>query len=206
MNARAGLLLATVLALAGCTGSLLESKGEAPEAYRLQGEALADRGGRLPVALAVERPSASPALDSERIAVVQPDHRFDYFAGVRWSEPAPEMLQQQLVRALAADGRFAAVVAAPSRVPAELLLDVELRRFEATYAAAGTTPQVRVEMHVSLIEPRQARRVTSFIAAGSATAAANRRASVVEAFELATSEAMRKAVDAVREAVPAPPR
>jgi hypothetical protein len=61
-------------------------------------------------------------------------------------------------------------------------------------------------MHVSLIEPRQARRVTSFIAAGSATAAANRRASVVEAFELATSEAMRKAVDAVREAVPAPPR
>ena len=123
MNPRAGLLLALVLPLAACTGSLLESSADAPETYRLAGATLADRGGRQPVALAVSRPRAAPALDTERIAVVRSDSRFDYYAGVRWSEPAPQMLQQMLVRGLAADGRFEAVVAAPSRVPADLLLD-----------------------------------------------------------------------------------
>jgi cholesterol transport system auxiliary component len=201
MNARPGLLLALVLALAGCAGSLLESSAEAPETYRLAGATLPDRGGRLPLAISVARPGAAPALDTDRVAVVQPDSRFDYFAGVRWSEPAPQMLQQLLVRALADDGRFEAVLAAPSRAPADLLLDVELRRFEAVYAADGSAPQVRVEMQVSLVDPRRAQRRASFVAAGSATAAANRRAPVVAAFEAATAEAVRAAVEQVRAAV-----
>lgn len=199
MNARAGMLPVLVLALTGCAGSLLESSAEAPETYRLSGEALVDRGGRLPLALGVARLGASPALDTERIAVVRPDSRFDYFAGLRWSEPAPQMLQQQLVRALAADGRFAAVVATPSRVPADLLLDVELRRFETVYATGGGAPVVRVEMQVSLLDPRKAQRISSAVVATSAAADDNRRAAVMTAFERATAEAMRAAVDQVRE-------
>ena len=62
MNARAGLLAVVALALTGCTGSLLESSAEAPATYRLEGEALADRGARLPLALGVARPRAAQAL------------------------------------------------------------------------------------------------------------------------------------------------
>ncbi len=200
MNAWTGSVLALSLALAGCAGSLLESSAAAPETYRLAGVSLPDRGERMQLAISVARPGAAPALDTDRIAVVQPDSRFDYFAGVRWSEPAPQMLQQQLVRALADDGRFEAVVAAPSRVPADLLLDVELRRFEAVYAADGAAPVVRVEMQVSLVDPRKARRLASFIATASATAEANRLAPVIAAFDRATSEAVRSAVDQVRAA------
>jgi len=152
----------------------------------------------LSLAIGVARPGAAPALDTDRVAVVQSDSRFDYFAGVRWSEPAPQMLQQQLVRALAADGRFEAVVAVPSRVPADLLLDVELRRFEAVYAADGSAPVVRVEMQVSLVDPRKARRLASFVAAASSPADENRLAPVVAAFDRATAEAVRSAVDQVR--------
>lgn len=202
MNARAGLLAVVALALAGCAGSLLESNAEAPETYRLEGEALADRGARLPLALGVARPRAAQALDTDRIAVVRPDSRFDYFQGLRWSEPAPQMLQQQLVRALVDDGRFAAVVAAPSRVPSDLLLDVELRRFEAIYSNGADAPEIRVEMQVSLVEPRAARRVASFVASGSATATDNRRPAVIASFERASAEAVRMAVDQVREAAP----
>lgn len=190
--------IVAMLLLTACAGSLLESSAEAPATYRLEGEALADRGGRLPVALAVSRPRAPPALDGDRIAVVRGDSRFDYFAHVRWSEPAPSMLQQMLVRGLSEDGRFEAVVAAPSRVPADLLLDVELRRFEAVYPRDGGTPVVRAELQVSLVDPRQARRLASFAAAGEAVAADNRRPAVIEAFERATAEAVREAVDAVR--------
>jgi len=198
MNAWTGPVLALSLALAGCAGSLLESSAEAPDTYRLAGEPLSDRGGRLPLAVSVARPGSAPALDTDRVAVVQPDSRFDYFTGIRWSEPAPQMLQQQLVRALAADGRFEAVVAAPSRVPADLLLDVELRRFEAVYATENGAPEVRVEMQVSVVDPRKSRRLASFVAAASAAAGTNRRGPVIAAFERATAEAVRSTVDQVR--------
>ena len=204
MKASSGLLPLLALALAGCTGSLLESNAEAPEVYRLQGEALADRGERLPLALGVGRLRSAPSLETERIAVVQPDSRFDYYQGMRWSEPAPQMLQQQLVRALSADGRFATVVAVPSRVPADLLLDVELRRFEAVQATSGAAPAVRVELQVSLVDARKAERLASFAASGTATATAHRRTEVVAAFERATGEAVRVVVDRLRDAQPAP--
>ena len=153
----------------------------------------------MPLAIGVARPRAAEALDTERIAVVGPDSRFDYFEGLRWSEPAPQMLQQQLVRALVADGRFEAVVAGPSRVPPDLLLDVELRRFEAIYRTGAAAPEIRVEMQVSLVAPREGRRVASFVAAGSAVATEDRRSAVIASFERAAAEAVRIAVEQVRE-------
>lgn len=204
MKSRSVRMAVAVLALtlAACTGSLLQSSAEAPETYRLEGRALADRGEPLPLALAVSRPRAPAALDTDRMAVVQADSRFDYFAGVRWTEPAPQMLQQLLVGALTADGRFATVISTPSRVPADLLLDVELRRYEAVYTADGVAPTVRVAMQVTLVSTRPPRRVASFPAEGSATAAENRRAAVVAAFEAATAQAVEAAVNGVRTATP----
>jgi len=195
----ATMLVAAVLCT-GCVGSLLESGNEAPEVYRLAGVRLQDRGDPLPLALAVAPPRAAASLDTERIAVVQPDSRFDYFSGVRWAEPAPQMLQQLLVRALAADGRFATVVAAPSRVPADLTLDVELRSFEAVYAGGAAVPLVSVQMQVTLVDARKARRLASFVVRAESGAADNRRTAVLEAFERATAEALQETVVRLREA------
>lgn len=199
MKTLATMLMAAVLCT-GCVGSLLESGNEAPEVYRLAGASLDDRADPLPLALAVAPPRASASLDTERIAVVQPDSRFDYFSGVRWAEPAPQMLQQLLVRALAADGRFATVVAAPSRVPADLSLDVELRSFEAVYAGGAGVPVVRVEMQVTLVDARKAQRLASFVVRAEAAAADNRRAAVLESFERATAQALQDTVVRLREA------
>jgi cholesterol transport system auxiliary component len=195
----ATMLVAAVLCT-GCIGSLLESDKEAPEVYRLVGAALQDRGEPLALALAVAPPRASAALDTERIAVVQPDSRFDYFSGVRWAESAPQMLQQLLVRALAADGRFATVVAAPSRVPADLALDVELRSFEAVYADEAGEPLVQVEMQVTLVDARKARRLASFVVQTESRAVDNRRAALLEAFERATTDALQETVVRLRDA------
>lgn len=199
MKTLATLLIAAVLC-AGCFGSLLESSNEAPEIYRLAGATLQDRGETLALALAVAPPRTASSLDTERIAVVQPDSRFDYFSGVRWAEPAPQMLQQMLVRALATDGRFATVVAAPSRVPTELTLDVELRRFEAVYAGGAGPPLVRVEIQVTLVDARKAQRVASFVVGTESRAAADRRGAVLDAFERAAAEALEATVARLREA------
>lgn len=182
------------LALQGCAGSLLRSDTPAAEGYRLdvtrvESTAAAAPTGQAPaLALAVGRPRAPDALDTNRIAVAPGGSRFDYYAGVKWAEPAPQMLQQNLVAALEASGRFAGVVAAPARLPAELMLDVELRHFEATAAAADAAPVVHVQVQASLVDARRAQRVTSFVSEARVTAAANRRDAIVQAFERANAQ------------------
>ena len=192
------LLFATVVG-AGCVGSALESKREAPEVYRLAAPTLPDAGAPLPAALAVGRPRAAAALDTDHIAVSGPQTRFDYYAGVRWAEPAPLMLQQALVQALAADGRFATVVATPSRVPVEYALDVELRSFEAASNGEGA-PVVRVALQVTLLDSRKGTRVTSFPADAQVAAASERRADVLAAFDAATQQVIGSVVASVRAA------
>lgn len=186
------------LATTGCAGSLLATHGDAPQTYRLAAPAASSGGAALDAALSVARPRAASALDTERIAVVLPGSGFDRFAGVRWAEPAPQMLQQMLVEAFSADGRFASTVAAPSRVPTRYLLDIELRRFAAYYAQAGAAPEVRVQWQVTLVDTQSGARIASFVEETTAKAAENRRGAVVAAFEAATSAAVRDTVARVR--------
>jgi cholesterol transport system auxiliary component len=188
---RLALVLFLSVLSTGCASALLGPTGEAADVYRLEIGAAAGGAERLPLALGVARPRAAASLDTDRIAVVQPDSRFDHFAGVRWSEPAPQMLQALIVRALQSEGRYEVIVATPSRVPADLLLDVELRRFEAVYASGVESPTVRVEFLATLVDTRRARRVSSFVASAEALAASNRRSGVLEAFERATAESVR---------------
>jgi len=193
-----------VLLLAGC-GGLLKSDTPQPETYRLGSvhasadNAAATLTGTPPLALTVARPRAAAALDSERIAVVSGGNRFDYYAGVRWAEPAPQMLQQNLVAALARSGRFAGVFAAPARVPSELMLDIELRRFEAD-ATAGEAPVVHVVLQASLVDARRAQRVASFTSEAAVAADGSRRAAIIAAFDRASAQAVNDVVVRVGEA------
>ena len=203
---RLPLVMALALSCTGCAGSLLGPSGEAPEIYRLEVADAAGGAARLPLALGVARPRAAVSLDTERIAVVQADNRFDYFAGVRWSEPAPQMLQAVIVRVLQSDGRYEVVVAAPNRVPTDRLLDLELRRFEAVYAAGGAAPTVRVEFQATMVDPRQVRRVSSIVASSEVAAADNRRDAVLDAYQRATAEAVHALAVWLREVEPNPAR
>ena len=191
---RIATLLAAVSLCTACVGDALRSDADAPDRYRLEGPAVEPGGTGLPLAIAIARPRAPSSLDTDRIAVTTPGHGFDYLAGARWADPAPQMIQQFLVGALTAEAHFATAVAAPSRVPADLLLDVELRRFEAAYSNVDAPPTVVVEFGVNLVDPRRGLRVASFRSAASVAAARNDRAAVVAAFEQATEQVVRDAV------------
>jgi cholesterol transport system auxiliary component len=157
-------------------------------------------GAAVPLVLMVGRPRAAGPLDTDRIAIAPGGSRFDYYAGVRWSQTAPQMVQQTLVDALTSDGHFEAVLAAPAFVPAELLLDVELRRFEAVAAGVESAPVAHVQVQASLVDSRRAVRVASFLSEASATASDNRMGAVVAAFDAATAKVVQEIVQRVREA------
>lgn len=199
-------VVAALVLCTGCASSVLTSGNEPPETYRLEAPALAAAGDPLSLALGVARPRSVSSLDTERIAVVHAGGGFDYFAGMRWADAAPQMVQSLLVRAFTADGRFATTVASPSRIPTDLLLDVELRSFEAVYATADAAPRVRVELLATLVDSRKGTRLASFLASSEAPAERNRRAEVVAAFGVASGEALQTVVARVRDATGALPR
>ena len=160
----------------------------------------ADPEPALPLVLLVGRPRAAGPLDTDRIAIAPGGSRFDYYADVRWAQTAPQMLQQTLVDALTSDGHFEAVLAAPAFVPAELLLDLELRRFEAVAAGVDSAPVAHVQVQASLVDRRRGVRVASFLSEASATASDNRMGPVVAAFDAATMQVVQHIVQRVREA------
>ena len=188
------------LLLGGCAGSLLQSDAKVPDTFRLGFDAAtaAATASATPsiagLAIAVARPRAAAAIDTDRIAVLAAGNRFDYYADARWAESAPQMLQQNLVSALAATAQFGGgVMTAPARVPTELLLDVELRRFEAVTAGAdaassGAAPVVHVQVQVSLVDSRRVARVTSFVSEAAVPASENRLSAVVAAFNRANAQ------------------
>jgi cholesterol transport system auxiliary component len=187
------LVLLAAFAGTGCVGKALQSDHEIPTVVRLDVPVMQPGGAALPGAIAVARPRAPSSLDTDRVAVRQPALGFDYYLGLRWSEAAPEMLQRLLVATLAADGRFAATYAAPARVPAEYLLDVELRRFEAEYADPDAAPTVRVEAQFTLVATAGRKRLASFTLEASEVAQQNRQAAVVAAFDRAVARMLQDA-------------
>jgi cholesterol transport system auxiliary component len=134
---------------------------------------------------------------------VGPATRFDYYADVRWAEPAPLMLQHLLVQALAADRSFATVVAEPSSVPTEYGLEIELRRFEAENEGSGP-PVVQIAVQVTLLDSRRGARLASFPATASVAAQGDRRADVLTAFDAATHQVIASIVATTRSAAQAP--
>jgi cholesterol transport system auxiliary component len=196
------LVLLATLAGSGCVGKALQSDHEIPTVVSLRVPAVQPGGAALPGAIAVARPRAPSSLDTERVAVRQPDLGFDYYLGLNWSEPAPEMLQRLLVATLAADGRFAATYAAPARVPAEYLLDVELRRFEAEYAEPEAAPTVRVEAQFTLMASVGRKRLASFTLEAREVALQNRQGAIVAAFDRAVGRMLQEAALRLRAVEP----
>ena len=198
------------LLLGGCAGSLLQSDARTPDTFRLDFTAATATASATPsnsgLALAVARPRAASALDTDRIAVRSAGNRFDYYLDARWAEPAPQMLQQNLVSALAATAQFGGgVMTAPARMPTELLLDVELRRFEVVTAgtdaaSSGAAPVVHVQVQASLVDLRRTARVTSFISEAEATASENRLSAVIAAFDRANAQVVSDISERARQA------
>ena len=203
--------------LGGCAGSLLQSAAEAPDTFRL-GVAVAGDAATVSMspspsalAIAVALPRAAAAVDTDRIAVQSAGNRFDYYSAARWAESAPQMLQQNLVSSLAATAQFGGgVMTAPARVPTELLLDVELRRFEAVTTGADAAspdaaPVVHVQVQVSLVDSRRAARVVSFVSEAAVPASGNQLSAVVAAFDRANAQVVQDIVARVQSAAAASP-
>ena len=195
MSIRDLAILLTAFALTACSG-VFESTIEPPQAYVLR----LPPAGPAPVAVnagsvLLQRPEADPGLDSDRIALLRSDQRFDFYAASRWAAPAPDLVESVMIDALRATGSFSAVFDDTSPFAPRYNLRCALRRFEADYtsgqgSSGGRGPTVQVALDCTLGRHRDRELLASFTALGSSVASEDRLNAVVAAFATATNSAM----------------
>jgi ABC-type uncharacterized transport system auxiliary subunit len=199
-------LVIAALLQGGC-GGVFESSLPSAQAFvlRLPPRTVAVPVSAAPVAgsLLVRRPEAGPGLDSDRIALLRSDRRFDFYAASRWAGAVPDLLESVIVDALRAGGAFAAVFDDTAPYAPRYDLRVSVSRFEADYTGGSGPPIVHVTLDCTLGRHRDRELLASFRAQGSAPATEDRLTSVVAAYEIATAAAVAELERAMHAAVAA---
>jgi len=188
---RALALLSGTLLLSAC-GGFFESKLPSPQTYLLRVPPRSAPVAATPSqgTLQVQRPEAGPGLNSELIALLRSDRRFDFFAATRWAAPAPDLVESLIVDDLRASGLFAAVFDDTGPYAPYYSLRCALSRFEADYTGGGRAPTVHTTLDCTLGRHRDRVLLGHFTAQGSAVAGEDRLNAVVAAFEAATAKAL----------------
>ena len=201
--------LLMVLALAGCTGSLFQSKAVPSSVYLLSADVShagqAERRGAtvaIPADLAVLRPRIRKGLETDRIAVLYADRRLDYFADARWSGPLDEVFQDVAVQAFRADAGLRNVSADASAFASGYWLEIEIVDFQAEYAAPSAAPTIHVQLLARLGGAGDRRILGSYAANALQPASDNRLTAIVGAFQLATNAALAEVVSRTAAALP----
>ena len=112
--------------------------------------------------LQISRPYADTMHDSARILVRPQPGELQVYKGAAWTQPAPDMVLDTLVRAFADSGRLAGVARRGEGVSARYELLLDLRRFESDYGD-GTTPNARIEIGARLVHNADNRVVASSV-------------------------------------------
>ena len=110
--------------------------------------------------LQIGRPYADTMHDSARILVRPQPGELQVYKGAAWVQPAPDMVQDTLLRAFTDSGRLAGVGRRGDGVSARYQLLLDLRRVESDYDG-GATPNVRIELGARLVQNADNRVVAS---------------------------------------------
>jgi len=209
-----GAIAVAVACLAGCTGSLFQSKSAPPTIYLLSAPgagtpaAVAPAAGgpasvtpavEIPVDLAVLKPKLRPGLESDRIAVLYPDRHLDYFADARWSGPLGEVLQDFAVQEFHSHANLRTVSGDASVFASAYWLELEVSDFQAEYGSAAPAPVVHVHFLARIGSSAERRILGQFEASAQQPAAENRLTAIVDAYARAANAALAELVAQVDE-------
>lgn len=192
-----GLAATAMLALGACGPLIGFSNNKEPSTlYTLEAPTANAASAPLPVSLMVEEPAASDVLDSRRIALKPSPLEVQYYAGARWTDRAPSLVQRLLATALAS----AVSDVSADRMPLapDYRLQTRLVDFQTVYAQKGV-PVATVTLELKLFS-RQPSAMTGLTTVHSAvTAASDRMPAIIEAFNAATKDAVTQAATWTRD-------
>lgn len=201
LHRRALFAAASGLVVAGCAD--IVGPLPAPKLYVLAPTLAAVPGAAVPWALSVQVPDSTAGLDSERIVISRPPSGLDFYAAAAWADRVPALVQTALVEAFESSGRIASVARDNVGTRADLILNTDLRSFEARFDSGEGAPLGVVRLGVRLIEARSRRIIGTTVIAKEARASANTVDAGVAAITAAFSSALADLVPWVLQHKPA---
>ncbi|MEJ2124393.1 MAG: ABC-type transport auxiliary lipoprotein family protein [Alphaproteobacteria bacterium] len=99
---------------------------------------------RWPVQLAVRRPSAASALNTNRILVSVAGGSTSYFSGAAWSARLPELLQSRLTSAMDNSEAFRVVLKEQNHDAGDYTLATEIRAFQIDVDGGNSVASVKL--------------------------------------------------------------
>ena len=181
------------LVLSACTDLL--SAGPSPKYFTLSPKNTFE--SNLPDVswqLVVEHPLSSGALATQRIALTHDPVQIEYFAGARWTEQAPRLVQTLLVESFENSQKIIAVGRVAIGLRSDFNLKSDLREFQAEYREKGAPPVVRVRINTKLILQAKRQIVASRTFESVATADSTKMRDVIRAFDRALGKVIKKIV------------
>jgi cholesterol transport system auxiliary component len=137
--------------------------------------------------LLIPRPYADATVDSERILVRPQPGELQVYKGAAWTQAAPDLIHDVILRAFADSGRLRGVARRGEGVNATYELLLDLRRFESDYTGRDT-PTVRIELGARLVHNAENRVVAQRVFQIDATADGTDTATINRAFERALGD------------------
>ncbi|SFH44078.1 cholesterol transport system auxiliary component [Nitrosospira sp. Nsp14] len=153
---RVGLVAALVL-LSSC--SILPKK--TVEVYQLPPSSItiATAPDRLPLTLHIAKADSSRVTDSQRVVILNKDNHVSAYKSVRWSDPPPVLLRNQIASAFRADGRLSLVSDYNPTLARDLELSGDLGAFHVEYADGK--PVVVIRFYAVLAHPGLKRSISA---------------------------------------------
>lgn len=175
--------------ISGCsTSDILESKVAEPQVYVLKPADAGTAQVAFKSQLAVALPTATPGLDTDRIAVLRDGNHLDYYYGARWGATAPAVIQAFMVSLLQSQQGFRNVVAEDARIDADYLLEITLTDFQAEYTGNNNAPVAHVTLTANLVNIKERTTSPLIRATAAVQATDNRLGAVVTAFQSALQQ------------------
>lgn len=190
---RSTLLAFCLAALAGCSAiSAISGATTALEVLELRvpGDLPVAPGRPLPRDVVIELPTSGGALATDRIMVRPSPLQAQYLADVRWSEPAPVMMQTLMLRSLDATQGFRYVGRRPLGASGDFAIVSELVDFQAVLSPDSDSARVEVRLIARMVRERDVRIVASRSFAASVPAASSETLVLAEAFDAAVAQVM----------------
>ena len=145
-------------------------------------------------------------LDTDRIALVLgggAGREVRYYAGAKWTSPAPRLVQRLLVEAFERNGRLDGAAEESAGIYPDYRLMSDLRRFN-TRVDEGAAPLVEVELALRLVDLKTGRIVAFTSLVRQCAAAGSGLPQLAEAFETAMGDVLARATAWSLEAMAAP--
>ncbi|MCL4676268.1 MAG: membrane integrity-associated transporter subunit PqiC [Pararhodobacter sp.] len=157
---------------------------------RVPGDLPVARGRPLQRDVVIELPASGGALSTDRIMVRPTPLQAQYLADVRWSEPAPVMVQTLLLRTLDATQGLRYVGRRPLGASGDFAIVSELVDFQAVLSPDTDAATVEIRLIARIVRESDLRIIASRTFAASVPAVSSETTVLVEGFDTAVAQVL----------------